>query len=125
MKVPHLLRYLSWNLVGSHRMLIRLLPEPKVKSSKGEREGDTKPHAHQDEHGREGNSSRGVHSPDEEVEEESGTKYNSREKRGCLEIEKNVKNCSIMIRRRIVYQSGSLFPIIALQCSEHSRSMIA
>ena len=84
-----MLRYLSWNLVGSHRMLIRLLPEPKVKSSKGEREGDTKPHADQDEHGCEGNGSRGVHSPDEEVEEEPGTKYNSREKRGCLEIEKN------------------------------------
>ena len=77
-KIPDLLRYLSWNLVGSHGMLIRLLPESKVKPSKGEREGDTEPHADKDEHGREGNCPRGMHSPDEKVEEESSTKYNCR-----------------------------------------------
>ena len=90
-KVPHLLRYLSWNLVGSHRVLIRLLPESKVKSSKGEREGDTKPHTDQDEHRRKGYGSRRMHPPDEKVEEESSTKYNCGEKCGRLDIEKTMK----------------------------------
>ena len=81
-----MLRYLSWNLIGSHGMLVRLLPESKVKSSKGERERDTKPHADEDEHGGEGNSTRRMHSPDEEIENESSTKHNCREKCGRLEI---------------------------------------
>ena len=38
MEVPHLFRDLSWDLVGSHRMFIRLLSITKVKASEGERE---------------------------------------------------------------------------------------
>ena len=42
-----------------------------------------------------------------------------------LKNDENVKNCSWYNDNNIVYQSGGLFPIIALQCSEHSRCMIA
>ena len=56
-KVPHLFWNLSWNLISSHGVLIRLFPESKVKASEGERERDTTPHADKDEHGGEGNRS--------------------------------------------------------------------
>lgn len=56
MKVPHLLGDLSWDLIGSHRVLVRLLPEAEVEAGKGEREGDSKPHAEKDQHGGERHS---------------------------------------------------------------------
>lgn len=56
-KVPHLFRDLSWYLIGSDRVLVRLFPEAKVEAGKSEREGDSEPHAQQDQHGGEGDGS--------------------------------------------------------------------
>ena len=80
MKVPHLLRDLSWNLVGSHRMLVRLLTETKVEPGEGEREGDSEPHTEKDQHGTDGDSSGRVYTPDEEVEDETSAQDDCRVK---------------------------------------------
>ena len=82
MKVPHLLRDLSRYLVGSDRVLVRLFPEAKIEAGKGEREGDSKPHAQQDKHGGKGDGPGRVHPPNEEVEQETSPKDYSRVK-GC------------------------------------------
>ena len=51
MEVPDLLGDLSRNLIGPHRMFVRLFPEPEIGTSEDEGEGYSKPHAQQSQHG--------------------------------------------------------------------------
>ena len=52
--VPALLRDLPRDLIGAHRVIIRLLPEAKVVAQVDQGHGDAKPHAQQGQHGGEG-----------------------------------------------------------------------
>ena len=44
-EIPHLLGDLPWDLVSSHRMFVRLLPEAKVEADKSEGERYPDPQA--------------------------------------------------------------------------------
>ena len=66
-EIPHLLGDLSWNLIGPHRMFVRLLPEAEVEPNEREREGNPNPQTQENQHGRERDSSRRVYPPDEEI----------------------------------------------------------
>ena len=74
-KVPNLVRDLARNLIGSYRVLIWLLSITKVETRENKRERDPEPQAEEGQHGGEGNSSRGMFTPDEEVEKEPNSKY--------------------------------------------------
>lgn len=84
MQVPDLIWYLSRDLVCAHRVLIGLLTKAKVESSKDERKGYAEPHAEQGQHGCEGNSTRRVLTPDEEVQEEAHAKHYAGVEHGSL-----------------------------------------
>lgn len=84
MEIPHLLRHLAWNLIGPHWVLIRLLPEAEVEASEDEGEGNAEPHAEEGQHGSEGDSSWGVLTPNEEIEEEPHAKYYAGIQHGSL-----------------------------------------
>lgn len=53
--VPALLWNLPGDLVGAHRIIIRLLPEAKIVAQVDQRQGDPEPHAEQSQHGGERN----------------------------------------------------------------------
>ena len=75
---------LSRYLVGSHWVLVRLLPETKVEPGECEGEGDSKPHTEEDQHGGDGDSAGRVNTPDEKVEDETSAKDNCRVERSRL-----------------------------------------
>lgn len=52
--VPALLWHLPRDLVGAHRVIVRLFAEAKVVSQVDQGHGDTEPHAQQGQHGGEG-----------------------------------------------------------------------
>ncbi len=83
--VPHLLWYLTRNLIGAYRVLIWLFPEPKIKSAKNEWKRNPKPHTEQSKHGGEWYCSRGVLPPYEAVEKEPNTKHNTWEEDSSLQ----------------------------------------
>lgn len=57
--VPALLGHLPGDLVGAHRVVVRLLAEAKVVAQVYQRHGDAEPHAQQGQHGGEGHLRRG------------------------------------------------------------------
>ena len=68
--VPDLLGNLPRNLVGSHRLLIGLLPVAEVVPDVNEGQRDAEPHGSHRQHGGEGDGSGRVLAPDEEVDED-------------------------------------------------------
>ena len=75
-QIIHLCWYLSWYLIGSNRMLVWLLSVSEKVSKEYQRQRNAKPHCHNPKNGEEGNCSTGVFAPNEQVDEESDTKYN-------------------------------------------------
>lgn len=65
-------------------MFIWLFPEAKVEPSEGEREWYSKPQTQQNQHGSEGDGSRRAYTPDEEIEDKTRPKDDSRIKRCSL-----------------------------------------
>lgn len=84
LKIPHLIWYLTRNLIGPHWVLIRLFSKSKVEAREYQRERNTKPQTEEGQHGGERDSSRWVFPPDEEVKEEPQPKHHTRVQRRRL-----------------------------------------
>ena len=75
--VDGLIRNLSWNLVSSYGLLYCWLAESKICSNKCEGNRDSKPQSQQSDQSEEGDGSRGCLIPEDQVQDEEMSKYNS------------------------------------------------